>query len=121
MLALRPILGDKVEVQTIFFTKQRRGLFGWLCNQFMLWLSNSLIQELIDDDSKSLQTMQFNLRNPITLDQSIMQFINHLELQKPLTWKTWLLARSPTMGRSSSPDAEMKETQSKWRDELTND
>ncbi|MBD2252323.1 aromatic ring-hydroxylating oxygenase subunit alpha [Nostoc parmelioides] len=113
MLALRLIPGEQVEVQTIFFIKQRKGLFGWLFNRLMLWLSNSLVQELISDERNILQTMQFNLRNPIKVDQSIMQLINHVELQKPLMWKTWLLARSP--------ETEAKETQTKWRDELTND
>ncbi|BAT54319.1 putative dioxygenase Rieske iron-sulfur component [Nostoc sp. NIES-3756] len=113
MLAVRPIEKEQVEIQTIFFIKKRKGVYGWLFNRFMLWLSNSVMQELINNEIKILQTMQFNLKTPIQEDQSVMQLINHVERQKPLTWKTWLLARSP--------ENDIKENQTKWREEFTND
>lgn len=113
MLAARPSEKEQVEIQTIFFIKKRKGFSSWFFTRFMLWLSNSVMQELLNQDVKVLQNMQFNLKTPIKVDQSIMQLINHVERQKPLTWKTWLLARSP--------DTEMKENQTKWREELTND
>lgn len=113
MIALRLIEGGKVEAQPIFLTKKRRGLQGWLFNWFVLLLSNILVQYFLKDDMKILQTMKFNLKTPIKADQSIMQLIHHVEQQKPLAWKTWLLARSP--------DTTIKENQPKWRDELTND
>lgn len=113
MFTLRIIEGGKAEVQTVFITKKRQGFFGWLSSQVVLWLTNILIQYFIKDDSKILQTIQFDLKTPIKTDQSVMQLIHHVERQKPLLWRTWLFARSP--------DGDAREAQEKWRDELTND
>lgn len=113
MLTLRMIDAGNSEIQTIFLTKKRKGLYGWLLNSLVLWLTNVFIQHFIKDDRKILQTINFDLKTPIKADVSIMQLINHVEKQKPLRWKNWLLARSP--------EAEIKENQEKWRDSMTND
>ncbi|WP_066377145.1 aromatic ring-hydroxylating dioxygenase subunit alpha [Anabaena sp. CA = ATCC 33047] len=113
MLTLRMLEGGKSEIQTIFLTKKRKGLRGWLSNNLVLWLTNIVVQHLIKDNATILQTMNFDLKSPTKVDVSIMQLIKHLELQKPLRWKTWILARSP--------EAETRENQAKWRDDMSND
>lgn len=113
IFALRMLDDGKSHVQTVLLTKQRRGLGGWLYNRFMLWLTKIFSQQLIKDYVEFFQMINFDLKTPINADSSIIQLINHLEQQKPLKWKTWLLARSP--------DAELKENQEKWRDAMTND
>ncbi|QLE57323.1 aromatic ring-hydroxylating dioxygenase subunit alpha [Nostoc sp. TCL26-01] len=113
MMTLRLVAGNKVAVQPIFLTKKRRGFTGWLFNRFVLWLTYILLHYFLKDDVQILETMQFDLRTPIKADQPIMQLIHHVERQKPLAWKTWLLARSP--------DTPIPENQTKWRDEMTND
>ncbi|WP_414579477.1 Rieske 2Fe-2S domain-containing protein [Anabaena sp. CCY 9402-a] len=113
MFSIRMLDDGKSQIQTIFLTKKRQGFGGWLLNRFVLWLTNLMIQHFIEDDAEILRTINFDLKTPIKADLSIMQLISHIERQKPLRWKTWLLARSP--------EAEIKENQEKWRDTMTND
>ncbi|MBD2386698.1 aromatic ring-hydroxylating dioxygenase subunit alpha [Cylindrospermum sp. FACHB-282] len=113
MFALRLLEGGKTEGQTIFIAKKHRGIFGWLSNRVMLWLTKILVYYFIQADTKIFQTIQFDLKTPIKVDQSIMQLINHVERQKPLMWGTWNLARSR--------DGENRESREKWRDDLVND
>lgn len=119
MFALRPIAGGKTEGLTILITKKRRGIFGRLFNRLILWLSKLLAEFFIKNDSKIFQTIQFNLKSPIDLDQPIIQFITHLERQKALKWGSWNfeLLRDAEV-RDPEKRAEKRE---KWRDELVND
>ncbi|YAF94529.1 MAG: Rieske 2Fe-2S domain-containing protein [Nodularia sp. CChRGM 3473] len=113
MFTLRLLEAGKSAAQSLIMIKKRQGIFGWLYNLFVLWLAKTFVKHFIQGDTKVFQTMQFNLKTPIKADQSIMQFINHLERQKPLNWGTWNLARSQNV--------EIRESREKWRDALSND
>jgi phenylpropionate dioxygenase-like ring-hydroxylating dioxygenase large terminal subunit len=118
MFALRLVEGGKTEGLIIFIAEKRRGIFGRLYNLFILWLSKFLAQYFITNDSKIFQTIQFNLKSPIELDQPIVQFINHLEGQKALKWGSWNLER---VRDGEVREIEKRENREKWRDELVND
>jgi phenylpropionate dioxygenase-like ring-hydroxylating dioxygenase large terminal subunit len=94
MIAMRLLPGGKSEGQVILITPKRRGIFGWLYNRLVLGISAILGQYFIQDDIKIFQTIKFDLKTPIKADLSIMQFVHHLERQKPLMLHTWQLARS---------------------------
>ncbi|MBW4561712.1 MAG: aromatic ring-hydroxylating dioxygenase subunit alpha [Mojavia pulchra JT2-VF2] len=111
MFSLRLLEGGKTEGRTLLVTKKRKGIFGWLCNRVVLWLGNILGQEFLKGDAKIFESIQFDLRTPIKVDQPIMQFINHLERQTSLCWGTWLQARSPH-------EDERRDNRDKWRDVL---
>ncbi|MEA5552137.1 aromatic ring-hydroxylating dioxygenase subunit alpha [Anabaena cylindrica UHCC 0172] len=125
MFTLRLIEDGKAEGQAIFITKKRPSIFGRLYNKFLLWLTKILAQYFIENDSRIFETIQFNLKTPIQADQSITQFINHLERQKSLKWGTWNLERSLRPGElsrdSETREIEERENREKWRDELVND
>ncbi|AVZ31474.1 aromatic ring-hydroxylating oxygenase subunit alpha [Nodularia spumigena] len=113
MFAMRLLEGGKSEGQVILISKKRQGIFGWLYNRVVLWLTKIAGTYFVQDDIKIFQTIKFDLKTPIKADQSIMQFVNHLERQKPLMLKTWQLARSQNV--------EMKEPREKWQDTKSND
>ncbi|MBD2301183.1 aromatic ring-hydroxylating dioxygenase subunit alpha [Nostoc sp. FACHB-87] len=113
MFALRLLAEGKTEGRTIFMMKKRRGILGRLFNKFALWLAKLVGTHFVKGDSKIFQTIRFDLKTPIKADHSIVQFINHVEKQKPLMWGTWQLARVR--------EAEPPENLNKWRDDLTND
>ncbi|MBD6617660.1 aromatic ring-hydroxylating dioxygenase subunit alpha [Komarekiella sp. 'clone 1'] len=113
MISLRLIEEGKAEIMTLLMIKKRRGILGRLYNHFVLWLAKILGKKFIKGDTKLFQTIQFDLKTPIKADRSIIQFINHLERQKPLMWKSWQLARSQ--------DVESMQNRDRWRDERTND
>lgn len=113
MFTLRLLEGGKAEGQTLLITKKRKGIFGWLFNRVVLSLTKMVGNYFAKGDTKIFQTIKFDLRTPIKADQSIMQFINHVERQKSLSWGTWLEARVR--------DGESKENKSRWRDEMTSD
>ncbi|BAY15855.1 Rieske [2Fe-2S] domain-containing protein [Anabaenopsis circularis NIES-21] len=113
MFALRLIEGGKTEGRTILMMKKRKRILGKLFNQFVLWMLKLFGQNFVKGDNKIFKTMQFNFKTPIKADQSIVQLINHVEKQKPLTWGTWQLARSR--------EVEAQENPNKWRDDLIND
>ncbi|MBK1988255.1 aromatic ring-hydroxylating dioxygenase subunit alpha [Sphaerospermopsis aphanizomenoides BCCUSP55] len=118
MFASRLIAGGKNEAMTIFITKKRRGILGRLYNRLILWLSKFVTQYFLKNDSQIFQTIQFNLKTPLSVDQPIMQFINHLEQQKSLKWGTWNLER---LRDGEAREIEKRDNREKWRDELVND
>ena len=113
MFAVRLMEGGKSEVQTILISKKHQGIFGWFYNRFVLWLTKMVGKNFVQDDLKIFETINFDLKTPIKADHSIMEFVNHLERQKPLMLKTWQLARSHNV--------EIKETREKWQDTKSND
>ncbi len=113
MIAVRLLAGGKSEVQVILMSKKRQGIFGWLYNRVVLWLTKVVGRNLIQAKLKIFEKIKFDLTTPIKADQSIMQFVNHLERQKPLMLKTWQLARSQNV--------EIQETREKWEDTKSND
>lgn len=89
MFALRLIEGGKTEGQTIMITRQRPGLGGLIFNRIVLWLTQQVGNYFAKGDTQVFQTIKFDLKTPTPADQSILQFIEHVERQKPLLWGTW--------------------------------
>lgn len=118
IFASRLIEAGRAEIMTILMTKKRLGIFGRLHNRLVLWLSKFVAEDFIKDDNKIFQTIQFNLKSPIDLDQPIIQFIDHLERQKALKWGTWYIDR---MNDGEVREIEKRPKREKWHDELVND
>jgi phenylpropionate dioxygenase-like ring-hydroxylating dioxygenase large terminal subunit len=118
MFTLRLIDGGKTEGMTIFITKKRHGIIGRLYNRLILWLSKFVAQYLINNNRKIFQTIQFNLKSPIEIDEPILQFINHLERQKALKWGSW---NFELFRDGEVRQVEKREKREKWSDELVND
>jgi phenylpropionate dioxygenase-like ring-hydroxylating dioxygenase large terminal subunit len=114
----RLLPGRKTAGQTLFMCKKRQGILGKLINKLILKIGKKISDRLLKTNDKILETMQFDLKTPLKADLSIMQFINHLERQKPLTWESWLLVRSREREEEVREEREKRE---KWRDELVND
>ncbi len=86
MFALRRGDDGQTEGQTIAFTKQRKGLFGWLINKALLYGTAIAARYFAYGDTRVFQTIRFNLRNPIAADRTILAFIRHLEDQPLAQW-----------------------------------
>ncbi|OKH34960.1 (2Fe-2S)-binding protein [Calothrix sp. HK-06] len=89
MFTLRLLKGGKTEGQTIIITKKRGGIFGLIFNKIVLALTNVVGNYFAKGDTKIFQTIKFDLKTSTKADNSIIQFIHHIEKQKPLAWKTW--------------------------------
>ncbi|BAY78521.1 Rieske [2Fe-2S] domain-containing protein [Nostoc linckia NIES-25] len=113
MFATRLHEGGKAEGQILLMVKKRKGIFGWLCNRVVLWLTKIAGKFFLMGDIKVVQTIQFDLKTPIKADRSIMQFINHVEKQQSRMWGTWEETRSR--------DDESKAKRERWRDSMSND
>ncbi len=113
MFAVRLLEGGKSEIQVILISKKRRGILGWLYSRAVLWLTKIVGINFVQDDLKVFETIKFDLKTPIKADHSIIQFVNHLERQKPLMLKTWQLARSQNV--------KIEEPREKWSDTKSND
>ncbi|MFM7365452.1 MAG: Rieske 2Fe-2S domain-containing protein [Cuspidothrix sp.] len=118
MFISRITLGGRTEGQTLLMAKKRRSILGKLINILMLGVGKVISDRLITAHERILSTMQFDLKTPIKADLSIMQFINHLERQKPLNWETWSVWRSQERKEQVREEREKRE---KWRNELVND
>ena len=81
--------GGKTEGQTILVTRKRPGCLGWGVNRALLWLTQQVGNYFAKGDTQVFQTIQFDLKTPTKADQSILQFIQHVNRQKALTWNTW--------------------------------
>jgi len=111
MFAVRLLAGGKSEIQALLITKRYKGIFGWLYNRLVLWLTKIVGNYFLKDDINIFRTIKFDFKTPIKADQSITQFINHLERQTALYWGTWQQIRSPR-------DEETRDNRDKWRDVL---
>jgi len=100
LFALRMLAGGKTEGQTILITPRRSGAIGGWVNRHLLWLTQQVGNYFASGDTQIFQTIQFDLKTPIQADQSIVQFIDHLEQQPPRDWASWHPLRSPPI-RSS--------------------
>jgi phenylpropionate dioxygenase-like ring-hydroxylating dioxygenase large terminal subunit len=89
MFTLRLLEGGKTEGQTLLITKKRPGIFGWLFNRIILFLTLLVGNYFAKGDTQIFQTIKFNLQTPLKADQSIVQFIQHVEKQKALEWGSW--------------------------------
>jgi phenylpropionate dioxygenase-like ring-hydroxylating dioxygenase large terminal subunit len=103
LFALRLIEGGKTEGQTILITKKRPGLAGWVFNRLVLWLTQRVGNYFAKGDTQVFQTIQFNFKTPTKADQSIIQFMHHVEQQKSLTWSTWQPVESSHLEIASQP------------------
>ena len=88
MFTLRLLEGG-TEGQTLLLTKKRPGVLGWIFNQVVLLLTKMVGNYFAKGDTQIFQTIKFNFKTPTKADQAIIQFIQHIEKQKPLTWGTW--------------------------------
>ncbi|TAE61959.1 MAG: aromatic ring-hydroxylating dioxygenase subunit alpha [Nostocales cyanobacterium] len=89
IFTLRMIEGGKTEGQTILITPKRHGIFGKLINLILLWLTQRVGNYFAKGDTQVFETIKFNLQTPTKADQSILQFIHHVNQQKSLKWETW--------------------------------
>lgn len=89
MFALRPIEGGKTEGHTILITRKRSGIGGWLFNKIVLWLTQQVGNYFAKGDTQVFQTIKFDLKTPTKADRAIVEFIQHVEGQKPLMWGSW--------------------------------
>lgn len=89
IFSLRIIEGGKTEGQTILVTPKRRGILGWFVNLILLWLTQRVGNYFAKGDTQVFETIQFNFQTPTKADQSILQFIHHVNQQKSLNWGSW--------------------------------
>jgi phenylpropionate dioxygenase-like ring-hydroxylating dioxygenase large terminal subunit len=94
MFTLRLAENGQTEGQTILMTEQRSGLLGWAISLIILWLTKLVGNYFAQGDTKIFKTIKFNLKTPIEADRSILEFINHLEKQKSLTWGEWQIVNN---------------------------
>lgn len=103
LFALRMLADGRTEGQTVLVTRQRSGLPGWLFNRLVLWLTQQVGNYFAKGDTQVFQTIRFDLKTPIKADQSILQFIHHVEGQPALTWEQWEVEEdaTPTVDRQT--------------------
>ncbi|WP_026793989.1 MULTISPECIES: aromatic ring-hydroxylating oxygenase subunit alpha [Planktothrix] len=89
VFALRMIEEGKTEGQTILITPKRSGCLKWGINQGLLWLTQQVGNYFAKGDTQVFQTIQFDLKTPTKADHSIGEFIQQVNRQKALNWKTW--------------------------------
>lgn len=89
MFALRMLENGKTEGATILMTKRRTGILGWIFNRLILGLTALVSNYFAKGDTQIFRTIKFNLRTPIWADQSIIEFIDHVEGQRALRWGSW--------------------------------
>lgn len=89
MFTLRLLAGGKTEGQTLSITKKRPGVLGWIFNRVVLWLTLIVGNYFAKGDTRIFQTIKFDFKTPTKADQSISQFIQHVERQRAIAWGTW--------------------------------
>lgn len=89
MFALRPAANGATEGWVVLLTPERSGPLGWLFNRVALAVTNGVAIYFAQGDREVFDSIKFDFKTPLQADQSISQFIKHVEQQPALTWKTW--------------------------------
>jgi phenylpropionate dioxygenase-like ring-hydroxylating dioxygenase large terminal subunit len=89
MFALRPGAGGTTEGWVVLLTPERSGPLGWLFNRAMLAVTNAVAAYFAKGDREVFDSIKFSFNTPLAADRSISQFVQHVEGQPALTWKTW--------------------------------
>ena len=89
MFALRPTAGGGTEGWVIVLTPERLGAMGWLINRVLLRVSKGVANYFAKGDREVFDSIKFDFKTPLQADQSILDFIQHIEQQPALNWKTW--------------------------------
>ena len=88
MFALHATEDGRTEGQTIMFTRKRRGVFGYCFDQVVLFLTSMVGGYFAKGDTLIFSTIRFNLKTPINADRVILRFIQHIEQQRTVAWRT---------------------------------
>ncbi|MEM9907932.1 MAG: aromatic ring-hydroxylating dioxygenase subunit alpha [Cyanobacteria bacterium P01_D01_bin.44] len=89
MFALRPAAGGTTEGWMILLTPKRSGSPGWLFNRAVLGLTQIVANYFAKGDRQVFEGIRFDFKTPLQADRSILQFMQHVERQPALAWKTW--------------------------------
>ena len=87
MFALRPITGGRTEGWTMLITPKR--FAGRLINPLVLWITRQVAAYFATGDIQVFQGIEFDFKTPLQADRSILQFAQHVNRQKALTWGDW--------------------------------
>lgn len=83
IFALKPTTDGKTEGQTILVTRQRKGLFGKLVNQILLYATKLVGDYFAKGDTIIFSRINFRYKTPIRADKAIIDFVEHYEKQMP--------------------------------------
>jgi phenylpropionate dioxygenase-like ring-hydroxylating dioxygenase large terminal subunit len=74
------------EGQVILLTKKRSGLFGRTGNALFLFLSKMVSNYFGRGDTPQFEHIQFDFKNPIKEDQTLISFVQHVESMPVANW-----------------------------------
>jgi hypothetical protein len=89
IFTLRPTARGTAEGQTLLVTKKRSGIFGWVANRMLLWVTKVFGNYFAKGDTQVFQTIRWNFKTPIKADRPILAFAKHLAGQTTVPWGSW--------------------------------
>jgi hypothetical protein len=89
MFALRLIDGGKTEGQTILITKKRDGVHGRVFNRAALAATKVVGDYFAKGDTQVFQTMKFDFKTPTKADHAIIDFVQHVDQQRAVSYGDW--------------------------------
>lgn len=85
MFALRPMEGGRTEGWTMLITPKRLAPI----NLAVLWMTRQVAAYFATGDIQIFQGIKFDFKTPLRADQSILNFVHHVNHQKALSWGSW--------------------------------
>jgi phenylpropionate dioxygenase-like ring-hydroxylating dioxygenase large terminal subunit len=82
LFALRRGANGQTEGMAVALAPKRRGVFGWLLNRAVLWITGIGGAYFAIGDTRVFKTIRFDFRTPIKADRAVIAFIRHLERQR---------------------------------------
>jgi phenylpropionate dioxygenase-like ring-hydroxylating dioxygenase large terminal subunit len=89
MFTTRPNDKGGSEGRTIAITKHRSGPLGWLFNRVVLFTTRLVGDYFAIGDTEVFRTIKFHFKTPVKPDQSVVDFMQHVDSQKALAWGDW--------------------------------
>ncbi|MBL7546172.1 MAG: Rieske 2Fe-2S domain-containing protein [Bdellovibrionaceae bacterium] len=78
IFAYRPLAGGHSQVQPIFLTPKRTGVFGILTSRILIWITQMGFRALQGEDGEVYENMRFNPNKLLPMDRPVGQYIQYV-------------------------------------------
>jgi phenylpropionate dioxygenase-like ring-hydroxylating dioxygenase large terminal subunit len=91
--AYTPIPPRATRIQPIYVTQKRKGIFGWLINRLLIFLTKLAYYALRGEDGKIYDNIRFNPQTLLDIDLPLVKYINYVNNLEPCIWSSYLTVK----------------------------
>jgi phenylpropionate dioxygenase-like ring-hydroxylating dioxygenase large terminal subunit len=82
----------KSQIQPIYIAAKRKGFFGWLRTQFILYLTRLMYYFLRGEDGMIYDNIRYNPNALLSIDEPLIKYMNYVNKLEPSLWSKKLIS-----------------------------